>query len=87
MVCGIFWRRAHRQLPAGMLAGWGLTVFYMLANAPAVRAWLGWAPEACGGLASSRFPRPSLGPAGLAVIVPFASCRVRSRPRMTLSIP
>jgi cation/acetate symporter len=42
MVLGIFWRRTTRQAAiAGMLVGLGLTVYYMVANAPAVRAVLG----------------------------------------------
>ena len=39
LVLGIFWRRAHRQAAvAGMLAGLGVTVYYMLANSATVRA-------------------------------------------------
>ncbi len=42
MVLGIFWPRATRSgAVAGMLVGLGITVGYMLANAPAVRAFLG----------------------------------------------
>ncbi|MCX7225381.1 MAG: cation acetate symporter, partial [Burkholderiales bacterium] len=42
MVLGIFWRRTTRQAAiAGMLVGLGLTVYYMVANAPAVRSVLG----------------------------------------------
>jgi cation/acetate symporter len=46
MVLGIFWRGASRAgAVCGMLAGLGITVYYMLANAPAVRTVLGLAPE------------------------------------------
>jgi cation/acetate symporter len=42
MVLGIFWRRTTRQAAiAGMLVGLGLTVYYMVANAPLARAVLG----------------------------------------------
>ncbi|WP_240980347.1 VC_2705 family sodium/solute symporter [Ramlibacter agri] len=45
MLLGIFWKGATRRgAVAGMLAGLGITLFYILANAPAVRAALGWAP-------------------------------------------
>ncbi|WP_048438836.1 VC_2705 family sodium/solute symporter [Caenimonas sp. SL110] len=40
MVLGIFWRRANRRgAVAGMLAGLGVTVYYMLVNSPTVRAF------------------------------------------------
>ena len=43
MVLGIFWYRTTRQAAvAGMVAGLGLTTYYMAINAPAVRAALGW---------------------------------------------
>jgi cation/acetate symporter len=42
MVLGILWRGANRAgAVAGMLAGLGITLWYMTANAPAVRAALG----------------------------------------------
>jgi cation/acetate symporter len=42
MVLGIFWPRTTRAAAvAGMLAGVGVTVYYMLINAPSVRAALG----------------------------------------------
>lgn len=42
MVLGIFWPRTTRAAAvAGMLAGVGVTVYYMLINAPTVRAALG----------------------------------------------
>lgn len=42
MVLGIFWKRATREAAvAGMLSGLGVTVYYMLINAPTVRAWSG----------------------------------------------
>ena len=45
MVLGIFWTRVTRQgAVAGMLAGLGVTVYYMLVNAPAFRAFAGLAP-------------------------------------------
>jgi cation/acetate symporter len=44
MVLGIFWRGTTRHgAVAGMLGGLGVTVWYMLANAPALRAWAGLA--------------------------------------------
>ena len=49
MVLGIFWARTTRRgAVAGMLTGLGVTVYYMLANAPVVRAWFGLPPS--GGL-------------------------------------
>jgi cation/acetate symporter len=45
MVLGIFWPRTSRRgAVAGMLAGLGVTVYYMLVNAPAVRAFLALPP-------------------------------------------
>ncbi|MFI4926543.1 MAG: VC_2705 family sodium/solute symporter [Burkholderiales bacterium] len=45
MLLGILWRGANRTgAAAGMLAGLGITVYYMLANAPAFRAFWGWPP-------------------------------------------
>ena len=45
MVLGIFWRRADRRgAIAGMLAGLGVTLYYLLVNAPPVRAVLGLPP-------------------------------------------
>jgi cation/acetate symporter len=42
MVLGIFWSGTTRRgAVAAMLCGLGITVYYMLVNAPAVRAWLG----------------------------------------------
>jgi cation/acetate symporter len=59
MVLGIFWRGATRAgAVAGMLAGLGITIYYMLANSPAVRAifklqpdpqlWFGIVPISAG---------------------------------------
>lgn len=60
MVMGIFWRGITRQgAVAGMLAGLGVTVYYMLSHVPAVRAvlppawlaqglWLGIQPISAG---------------------------------------
>jgi len=46
MVLGIFWRRTSRPAAvAGMLAGVGVTVYYMLVNAPSVRTALGLAEQ------------------------------------------
>jgi cation/acetate symporter len=46
MVLGIFWRGTTRAgAVAGMLAGLGVTVYYMGINLPAVRAMLGLAGE------------------------------------------
>jgi len=45
MVLGIFWPRANRRgAVAGMVAGLGVTVYYMLLNAPAFRAFWSMAP-------------------------------------------
>jgi cation/acetate symporter len=45
MVLGIFWPRANRRgAVAGMLAGLGLTIYYMLINATAFRAFFGIEP-------------------------------------------
>ncbi len=42
MVLGIFWRgTTARGAVAGMLAGLGVTVYYMVINAAVVRGWLG----------------------------------------------
>lgn len=42
MVLGIFWPRTTRAgAVSGMLAGFGVTAYYMVANAPAVRSALG----------------------------------------------
>jgi len=44
MVLGIFWRGASRAgAVAGMLAGLGTTLYYMLVHAPMLRGWLGLA--------------------------------------------
>jgi cation/acetate symporter len=59
MVLGIFWKGATRAgAVAGMVAGLGVTLYYMLANAPAVRSllklsaepqlWFGIAPVSAG---------------------------------------
>jgi cation/acetate symporter len=46
LVLGIFWRRAtHGGAVAGMLAGLGVCVGYMLAGLPAARIWLGLSAE------------------------------------------
>ena len=46
MVLGIFWRGTTRAgAVAGMLAGFGVTVYYMTAKAPGVRSALGLAGE------------------------------------------
>jgi cation/acetate symporter len=43
---GIFWRDATRQgAVAGMLSGLGISIYYMLANAPSIRAIFKLAPE------------------------------------------
>jgi cation/acetate symporter len=45
MVLGIFWARANRQgASAGMLAGLGVTVYYMIINAAPFRAFWGMDP-------------------------------------------
>jgi cation/acetate symporter len=44
LVLGVFWRRANRWgAAAGMLAGFGLALYYVLANQPEVREALGLA--------------------------------------------
>jgi cation/acetate symporter len=46
MVMGIFWRRASRRaVVLGMLAGLGVTLGYMLVNAPSVKAVLHLPPQ------------------------------------------
>jgi cation/acetate symporter len=46
MVLGIFWAGTTRKgAVAGMLSGLGVAVYYMLVNAPGVRAFLKMAPE------------------------------------------
>jgi cation/acetate symporter len=46
MVMGIFWRRTSRQaVVLGMLMGLGVTMAYMIINAPSVRALCGLAPS------------------------------------------
>ena len=43
MVLGIFWRGTTRQVAvAGMLAGLGIAVYYMLSHVPVLRTWAGW---------------------------------------------
>ncbi|MFZ3126064.1 MAG: cation acetate symporter, partial [Acidovorax sp.] len=43
MVLGIFWRGTTRQgAVAGMLAGLGIAVYYMLSHVPVLRSWAGW---------------------------------------------
>jgi cation/acetate symporter len=43
MVLGIFWRGTTRQgAVAGMLAGLGVAVYYMLSHIPVLRPWAGW---------------------------------------------
>jgi cation/acetate symporter len=45
MVLGIFWAGANRVgAVAGMLSGLGVTIYYMLVNAPSVRAFFGMLP-------------------------------------------
>lgn len=45
MLLGILWRGANRTgAAAGMLAGLGITVYYMVVNAPGFRAFAGLAP-------------------------------------------
>jgi cation/acetate symporter len=46
MVLGIFWKGATRTgAVAGMLAGLGVTIYYMLVNAASVRALFKLQPE------------------------------------------
>jgi cation/acetate symporter len=46
LVLGIFWRRAtHGGAVAGMVAGLGVCVAYMVAGLPAARMWLGMSPQ------------------------------------------
>jgi cation/acetate symporter len=45
MVLGIFWSRANRRgAVAGMVAGLGVTIYYLTVNAPPFRALFGMAP-------------------------------------------
>jgi cation/acetate symporter len=45
MVLGIFWRGATRQgAAAGMVTGLGVSIYYMLVNAPGFRAFFGMPP-------------------------------------------
>jgi len=45
MVLGIFWSRANRRgAVAGMVAGLGITIYYLTINAPPFRAFFGMAP-------------------------------------------
>jgi cation/acetate symporter len=49
MVLGILWKGAHRTgVVCGMLAGLGVTMVYMLINAPALRVW--WGTDLSSGL-------------------------------------
>jgi cation/acetate symporter len=53
MVLGMAWKGAnHHGAMAGMLAGLGVTVYYMTINAPPVRAWLGVTPQLWFGIQS-----------------------------------
>jgi cation/acetate symporter len=77
MVLGIWWRGTSRAgAVSGMLAGLGVTVYYMLANAPGLRAWLHL--EGAGELWFSIAP-VSAGvfgvPLGALVIVAVSLCR------------
>jgi len=46
MVLGIFWKRMTRSgAVAGMLAGLGTTVVYMVLNFPVLRQWFGFSGE------------------------------------------
>ena len=46
MLLGIFWSGATRAgAVAGMVSGMSVTLYYLLANAPWLRAWLRLAPE------------------------------------------
>ena len=89
MVLGIFWRGTSRAAAvSGMLAGFLVTVYYMTAKAPAVRAalglrgegtlWLGIQPTAAGvfGVAT-----------GVAVIVAVSLWRRRAHVEATPGIP
>jgi cation/acetate symporter len=71
MVCGIFWQRTTREAAlAGMLSGLGLTVYYMLINAPALRGWLGLAGPAPLWLGIQPISAAVFGvPLGVAVII------------------
>ena len=54
MVLGIFWSRTNRRgAVAGMLGGLGVTVYYMLVNAPPMRAFFALPPDRNCGSASS----------------------------------
>ena len=43
MVLGLHWSRVHRRAAVtGMLAGLGVTIYYMVVNVPAVRQFMAW---------------------------------------------
>ena len=47
MVLGLHWSRVHRRAAvAGMLGGLGVTLYYMVVNAPALRQFMAWEADA-----------------------------------------
>jgi cation/acetate symporter len=48
MVLGMAWQRVHRAaVVLGMLSGLGVTIFYILVNAPGFRHFWGLDPSGC----------------------------------------
>ena len=81
MVLGIFWAGTTRSgAVAGMLGGLGVTVYYMLVNAPALRAWAGLAPGGDLWFAIQPISAGVFGvPAGFALAVTVSLLRRRTR--------
>ncbi|RYF14569.1 MAG: cation acetate symporter [Comamonadaceae bacterium] len=82
MVLGIFWPRTTRAgAVSGMLAGFGITVYYMLANAPALRAALGSSPQPALWFGIQPMASGVFGVALGALVTVLASLATRDRPR------
>jgi cation/acetate symporter len=73
MVLGMAWRKVHRPaVVAGMLAGLGVTLFYMIVNAPGFRHFWGLEPQAGLWLGIQPLSAGVFGvPAGFAVMLLF----------------
>ena len=81
MVLGIFWAGTTRAgAVAGMLGGLGVTVYYMLVNAPTLRAWAGLREGGDLWFAIQPISAGVFGvPAGFALAVIVSLCRRRPR--------